>query len=72
LGLSYLWLAFSDQDDTLSLDYLGVKSNGINDPWAKRLNYKLSQPIKVRKLDLSENYLGDIAAKEITTYFMDN
>ena len=37
-----------------------------------RLNYKLSQPIKVRKLDLSENLLGDVAAKEIQLYFMDN
>jgi len=26
----------------------------------------------VRKLDLSENYLGDVAAKEITMYFIDN
>lgn len=42
IGLSYLWLAFSDQDDSLELDHLSVKGNGINDQWAKRLNYKLS------------------------------
>jgi Leucine-rich repeat (LRR) protein len=51
---------------------LSVRGNGINDQWAKRLNYKLSQPIKVKKIDLSENQLGDIAAKEIQIYFMDN
>ena len=28
--------------------------------------------MKVRKLDLSENYLGDVAAKDITAYFIDN
>jgi len=26
----------------LGLDHLSVKGNGINDQWAKRLNYKLS------------------------------
>jgi Ran GTPase-activating protein (RanGAP) involved in mRNA processing and transport len=36
------------------------------------LNFKLSQPLKVRNLNLSENILGDKAAKELSLYFIDN
>ena len=56
----------------MSLDYLSVRDNGIDAAWAKRLNYKLSRPLKVRNLDLSENKLGDKAAKHIALYFMSN
>lgn len=31
VGLSYLWLAFSDADDNLQLENFSVKDNEIND-----------------------------------------
>jgi hypothetical protein len=37
--------------------------------WAVRLNFKLSNPLKVRHLDFGENQLGDKGAKEIQAYF---
>ncbi|TNV87656.1 hypothetical protein FGO68_gene4521 [Halteria grandinella] len=72
IGLSYLWLAYSDQDDDLKLEYLSVQNNGIDVGWAKRLNYKLCQPIKAKHIDLSNNKLNDKATKDLTTYFDSN
>lgn len=72
VGLSYIWLAYNDSDDDLYLDELSVKNNGINKQWAVRLNFKLCQPIKAKKIDLSDNNLGDKAAKELQTYFLKN
>ena len=72
MGLSYLWLAFNDPDNKLTLDFLSVKDNRINLPWSKRLNFKLSSPLKVKHIDFSSNPLGDKSAKEIATYFHKN
>lgn len=67
-----MWLAYSDPEDNLSLDKLSVRGNHIDSTWAKRLNRKLSCPLKVKNLDLSENDIGDDAAKSIMVYFSDN
>ena len=36
------------------------------------MNRKLSSPLKVKHLNLSENELGDAAAKSLKVYFSDN
>jgi len=71
-GLTYLWVAFTDEDDDLVLDLLSVRGNKINVQWAVRLNFKICSALKVRKLDLGYNFLCDKGAKEIETYFLKN
>ena len=36
------------------------------------MNYKLSQPIKVKNIDLSNNSFTNVAASEFRNYFLDN
>jgi len=71
-GASYLWLAFSEEEDSLSLDFLGMRGNGLDVQWAVRINDKLSQPLKVKHLDLGSNLMGDRGAKELQLYFIRN
>lgn len=71
--MTYLWFAYNDPDrPDMVLDKLNVRANGINTQWAIRLNFKMSDPLRVKHLDLSSNLLGDKAAKEIQVYFMKN
>ena len=72
IGLSYLWIAFSDINDDLKLDALSVRGNNIGLEWAKRLNSKLSSPLKVKSLDLGDNCLNDPGSKYLATYFSHN
>lgn len=67
-----MWLAFTDEDDDLSLDLLSVKGNKINIQWALRLNFKIYQPLKIKHLDMSCNYIGDKGSKELQIYFIKN
>lgn len=66
IGLTYLWLAYNDPDrPDMVLDRLSVRKNGITVQWAIRLNFKMSNALRVRHLDMSHNMLGDKAAKEV-------
>jgi hypothetical protein len=73
IGLTYLWLAYNDPDrEDMILDHLSVRGNNINPQWAVRLNFKMSNPLRIRHLDLGENTFNDKAAKEIQVFFTKN
>ena len=72
VGLSYIFLAFSDVEDDLILDKLSANNNDIDSLWTFRLNFKICQALKVKELDLSSNNFKDRGAKQLTQYFMKN
>ena len=70
--MTYLWLGFSDNEDSISLDLLSVRGNSINVLWARRLNFKICNLIKARHVDLGSNNFSDKGAKELAVYFTKN
>ena len=47
------------------LEHLSIKGNKINSAMMRRVNYKLLKGLRIKELDLSDNFLGDSGVKHL-------